>query len=1421
MSSSASSSRCTRRLRRLHIEPLEDRSLLSAVVGDAFLASDPPQLDWERTVLNGSDGGLYAVHLSQGSGMAPRELGSTGVVMSDVAFHPDGALYGVDFTTAPLRLTSFTSSLYEIVVDDYKDPASVATAGEQEIETADGERITLNALEFRGDRLFAAGYDLGSYDDQALRYDHWIYQIDVPTGVAQRFAPLLVGDEAYESGGAIQFDTSGNLFVTTTQGALLKVDVQTQSPTASVLRETGYGDFYALTRLTPPAMYGYRAWSGSPGSDLTQVSNVLGDAQQDYFTITLDEVVYGASTFLPDAAPVATDDEFRMNAGTGLVIVAPGVLANDEAGGQGGSLTAMLETDVSDGTLMLNLDGSFSYLPGDQFTGTDSFSYVANNGRRDSNVATVTITVNTPPTAAGDAYAAQEDTLLVVPAVDGVLANDEDTDGDTLSAVLVSEPSHGTLTLESDGSFRYQPAVNYNREHGPESFTYKATDGVADTEVVTVTIDVAPINDRPWPNSNWYTYNRAANDTLSVTVDSGVLSDDTDVEGDPLEARLESGPSHGTLVLDPDGSFSYTADPGFSGTDSFSYKAHDGLQHSLDPATVTIDVNTPPAAVADSYHYVVGQAATLSVPAESGVLANDVDMELNTLRAVQIEAPDNGTLKFNLDGSFDYTPTGGFLGTDTFVYVARDEHLESAATTVSIHVQQPSPPVAFPDEYAYTVGEDVVLTLAAESGVLANDEDAQDDELSAQLVDAPSHGTVTLNTDGSFTYTPHAGFSGEDSFTYQADDGMLLSEPTTVTIWVNTVPVAGDNQYAVGQGDTLTVPVASGLLADDSDAEGDLLSAVLDVEPSHGTLALAADGSFTYTPDADFLGLDHFTYRAHDGLADSNVATVEVTVRSGSMSLVGTEGDDVFEFVAGATPEAWVVKINGEVQPVAATVLEVDFDGLGGHDTALLTGIGGNDLLELWPDHGTLRAWNSTYSVSVVNIEAVNAEGLGGEDQAVLHDSTGDDALTLWPSGGLLVAPAARHMANGFENVLALATDGHDVARLYDSPGADVLVTSPTYANLSGEGFELQAEHFDATHTFSTAGGFDQAKMFDSVGDDRFYTGPAEGALSGDGFYNRAKGFKQVHAYGTAGGYDKAELFDSASDDDFFGSPLEGALWGEGFYYRAKHFEAVYAYATEGGHDTAELHDSAANDLFVSTPNYGEITGGGFYNRAQHFEDIYAHADQGGFDVAKMFDSPGDDLYVTAPTYGALSGEGFFNRANHFDQVHAYANAGGFDVAKMFDSDGDDSFYGSPVEGSLFGTGFYNRAKSFEQVHAYAEAGGIDRADLYDSPGGDTFAGSTLDGALYGDGFYNRAKHFRKTNVHSTAGGEDQALLYDDPVVDDGYTLRIVGPQSEFARVAWLYDFERCFTSTEPPGSDVVERAVDAVLSTYWRHDSA
>ncbi len=350
-----------------------------------------------------------------------------------------------------------------------------------------------------------------------------------------------------------------------------------------------------------------------------------------------------------------------------------------------------------------------------------------------------------------------------------------------------------------------------------------------------------------------------------------MLANDTNVDGNPLTAQLQTGTSNGYLILNPDGSFMYIPSTGYIGPDSFTYTASDGEVNST-PATVNITVYPDPVAVNATYAVIAGQ--TLEPDAAYGVLAFDSNTYGNPLIALLQTGTSNGSLTLNTDGSFLYVPNMGYAGPDSFTYTATDGATTSSPATVNITVY--SGPVAVNESYAVIAGQN--LTTAAATGVLAFDSNAVGNPLTAQLFTGPTNGQLMLNGDGSFNYSPNAGFIGSDSFIYTTTDGITTSAPATVTLTVYSVPLAVNVTYSVSDGQTLAPNAANGVLANDSNADGNPLTAQLVSGPANGQLTLNADGSFSYMPNSGFVGTDSFSYAVTDGEATSTPAIVSITV---------------------------------------------------------------------------------------------------------------------------------------------------------------------------------------------------------------------------------------------------------------------------------------------------------------------------------------------------------------------------------------------------------------------------------------------------------------------------------------------------------------------------------------------------------------
>ncbi len=574
-------------------------------------------------------------------------------------------------------------------------------------------------------------------------------------------------------------------------------------------------------------------------------------------------------------APVAVPDSYDVTEDVPLTVDAlSGVLANDTDPESDPLIVDLpIAALPTNGNLSINADGSFTYTPDANFNGVDSFQYQAlDDTPSPSNLVTVTLNVaavNDAPIAINDADTTTEDTVLDI-AAPGVLANDSDIDLDPISVDSFSQPTHGSVNVQSDGAYTYTPNLDFN---GSDSFTYTITDGNGGSDTATVTLTITAVNDAPV----------AVDDSASTDEDTpltvaapGVLVNDSDVDSS-ITAVLVTPPATGTLMLNANGSFTYTPAANANGVVTFTYRAYDGEVYSS-PATVTITINAvndPPIAAADNY------AATEDTPlnvAAPGVLANDSDVE-GPLTAVLLTPPATGTLIFNADGSFNYTPAANANGVITFTYRAYDGSVYTSATTVTITIAAVNDaPVAANDSYAAT--EDTPLNVAA-PGVLANDSDIEGSALTAVLLGPPATGTLTLNANGSFNYTPALNVNGPVTFTYRAYDGDLYSSPATVTINIAPqpdAPIAAADNLSTVEDTAFTFP-ATALLNNDSDPDGETLTVTNLSQPSHGTLTDNQDNTYTYTPDLNYFGTDTFTYRATDPTSrHSSPTTVTITI---------------------------------------------------------------------------------------------------------------------------------------------------------------------------------------------------------------------------------------------------------------------------------------------------------------------------------------------------------------------------------------------------------------------------------------------------------------------------------------------------------------------------------------------------------------
>ena len=371
---------------------------------------------------------------------------------------------------------------------------------------------------------------------------------------------------------------------------------------------------------------------------------------------------------------------------------------------------------------------------------------------------------NNAPDAGNDSATVTEDDSVDI----AVLNNDTDSDGTIVvsSLAVASAPAHGTAVANTIAeTITYTPFANYS---GSDSFTYRICDNDGDCSTATVSITVSPVNDAPI----------AVDDPLATDEDTpgtlNVLPNDSDPDGDPLFISAVGSPSSGG-VINNGNNILYTPNLNFNGLDVFTYTVSDGDLTDTALITVTVDpVNDPPTAVDDS------QLTAEDTSEEVFVLVNDTDIDGDSLTVDSVSDPPNGSASTN-GTTVTYIPDQDFDGEDIFTYTISDGNLFGTATITITIIPINDPPDAAADSYSTLQNQTLSVTAP---GVLDNDTDVEGTTLTAIKETDPLSGTLILSSNGAFSYIPNSGFTGTDTFTYRANDGLSSSIATVVTITV-------------------------------------------------------------------------------------------------------------------------------------------------------------------------------------------------------------------------------------------------------------------------------------------------------------------------------------------------------------------------------------------------------------------------------------------------------------------------------------------------------------------------------------------------------------------------------------------------------------------------------------------------------------
>ncbi|ERT04124.1 hemolysin-type calcium-binding repeat family protein, partial [Lyngbya aestuarii BL J] len=615
--------------------------------------------------------------------------------------------------------------------------------------------------------------------------------------------------------------------------------------------ENGQLIYTPAANFTGTDTFNYTVNDGNGGTDTATV------------TVTVEEPV--------NTNPDAVDDTRTTGFNTPVTI---NVLGNDtDPENDPLDITTFDENSANGGTVARSENGQLIYTPAANFTGTDTFTYTVNDGNGGTDTATVTVTVEEPVNTNPDAVDDTRTTGFNTPVTINVLGNDTDPENDPLDITTFDENSAngGTVARSENGQLIYTPAANFT---GTDTFNYTVNDGKGGTDTATVTVTVEePVNTNP----------DAVDDTrttgFNTPVTINVLGNDTDPENDPLDITTfdENSANGGTVARSENGQLIYTPAANFTGTDTFTYTINDG-NGGTDIATVTVTVeepvNTNPDAVDDERSIRSNTAIIINV------IGNDSDPENDPLNISDFDAnsANGGTIAPSQSGrALVYTPAANFTGTDTFTYTINDGKGGTDTATVTINVESDQTLLAAND--TATTDQNTNVTI----NVLANDIDPENDPLEINTFDenSASGGTISRSENGeALVYTPAPGFSGTDTFTYEATDG-TNTDTATVTVTVNpatnTEPSAIDDERRTEVNTAVTVNV----LTNDTDPENDPLTIEnFDTTSANGGIIEPSEEgqALVYTPPQGFVGTDTFTYTINDGNGGTDIATVTINV---------------------------------------------------------------------------------------------------------------------------------------------------------------------------------------------------------------------------------------------------------------------------------------------------------------------------------------------------------------------------------------------------------------------------------------------------------------------------------------------------------------------------------------------------------------
>ncbi|MFA0554693.1 tandem-95 repeat protein, partial [Vibrio sp. 10N.222.55.A1] len=571
------------------------------------------------------------------------------------------------------------------------------------------------------------------------------------------------------------------------------------------------------------------------------------------------------------------------------------------------------------GELVDNGDGTFTFMPNENFNGEIDIDYKVFDGTDEvaTHLDLTVVPVNDVPVPGEPLHTQMlENGSMIIEAKD-LLSGATDVDGDILHVenLLLADQTQGTLTDNGDNTFTFEPAEDF---YGEVNLTFDISDGQASAPS-TARVDVEIVNEGPEVGGP---IEAAVDEDGSITItQEDLLANATDVDGDNLEAvNLATNDPNAVVVENPDGSFTITPSADFFGEIEFTYDVTDAIETVAADLNLTVNpINDAPDVPDMSFTTEDGQAITIT---EAELLAQATDIEGDELSVVNVtSASDTVEVTDNGDGTYTLTPEQGFFGNVDLAFDVSDG-TDVVAANIDLKVEFVNDaPEATP--MAADVDEDGSILVTQEM-LLENASDQDGDELFASALETNDpNASIVDNGDGTYTVTPSENFNGDIAFTYEVSDGELsTSNDMTLTVNpVNDIPIVAPGMYHIEEDGSILF-TQEDLLSAAIDIDGDDLSVTsINYSGDEGTVTDNGDGTFSFVPEEHFSGDLQFSFTVTDGTDEvEQDINVHIEAVADAPDLVITDGDGV-----NVDDQAILVEPGGIVElNIAAALVDQD-----------------------------------------------------------------------------------------------------------------------------------------------------------------------------------------------------------------------------------------------------------------------------------------------------------------------------------------------------------------------------------------------------------------------------------------------------------------------------------------------------------------